>query len=209
MLKAHTVPWEPPKSGGIPPLFIGLGLLAVVVGGVAAYLAFRVKKTKEADHQAASILRVIKRARGTLPRGGLRRRHQGIQELHRSARWRSEKPDVYRRLTVCYQNTNEIKEASRSWEKMRSLGGLKNLDDYALGVELMSAQGREAEAAEIYEQSSSTKTMRTSAARYIRSFSRFIAASRMAAESWTTRQNSSSWHGGHADHTGHHPLSHC
>lgn len=152
VLKAHTVPWEPPKSGGIPPLFIGLGLLAAIVGGVAAYLVFRAKKTKEADHQAASIPASIKRAEELYRAGdygGAIREFKSYIDLQGGE---VRNPDVYRRLTVCYQNTNEIKEASRSWEKMRSLGGLKNLDDYALGVELMSALGREVEAAEIYEQ---------------------------------------------------------
>lgn len=152
VVKAHAVPWEPPRSGGIPPLLLGLGLLAVIVGGVVAYLVFRVKKTKEADQQAASIPASIKRAEELYRAGdygGAVREFKSYIDLQGGD---VRNPDVYRRLTVCYQNTNEIREASRSWEKMRSLGGLKNLDDYALGVELMSAQGRDAEAAEIYEQ---------------------------------------------------------
>jgi tetratricopeptide (TPR) repeat protein/serine/threonine protein kinase len=152
VLKAHTAPWEPPKTKGIPSLFLGLGLLAVIVVGAAAYLVFRVKKTKEADHQAASIPASIKRAEELYRAGdygGAIREFKSYIDLQGGE---VRNPDVYRRLTVCYQNTNEIKEASRAWEKMRSLGGLKNLDDYALGVELMSALGREAEAAEIYEQ---------------------------------------------------------
>ncbi len=53
-------------------------------------------------------------------------------------------PDVYRRLAVCYQRTDEIQEAVRNWEKMREIAGLKRAEDYMLGVDLMSAFGREA-----------------------------------------------------------------
>ena len=50
------------------------------------------------------------------------------------------------------RRTEDIQEAVRNWEKMRSIAGLKRTEDYMIGVELMSACGREAEAAEIYEQ---------------------------------------------------------
>ncbi len=43
------------------------------------------------------------------------------------------------------------KERFARWEKMRFLGGLKTMEDYALGVELMIALGKEAEQQKLRE----------------------------------------------------------
>ncbi len=61
-------------------------------------------------------------------------------------------PDVYRRLSVCYHRTGQTRDAARAWEKMRSLGGLKTMDDYTLGAEIMRALGQEDHAAAIFEE---------------------------------------------------------
>ncbi|MBI5250537.1 MAG: tetratricopeptide repeat protein [Desulfomonile tiedjei] len=152
VLKAHTKPWVPPKKQGIPIMYLMLGCLAILIGGAVAFFVLRARKSQEAVHHAASIPASIKRAEELYRAGDYGEAIREFKSYIELQGGEVRNPDVYRRLTVCYQNTNEIKEAARSWERMRSLGGLKNLDDYTLGVELMSSLGKEAEAAEIYEQ---------------------------------------------------------
>ena len=111
----------------------------------------RRRRTKDAEKLAASIPAAIKRAEEFYRSGDY---EHAIKEFNRYISLQGgevRSPDVYRRLTVCYQKTDETREAAKAWEKMRSLGGLKGLEDYTVGAELMGALGREADAAEIYE----------------------------------------------------------
>ncbi|MCA1961517.1 MAG: protein kinase, partial [Desulfomonile sp.] len=53
-----------------------------------------------------------------------------------------------RRLCVSYKKTDQFEQAAIAWEKVKALGGLKTPDDYALGIEILTAQGKYALAAE-------------------------------------------------------------
>jgi len=151
--REHTKPWEAPPIASRSPILIAAGVLVVaLIIGAGLYWMMRVKRTKSVADHAASIPAAIKRAEENFRAGEY---EDAIKEFNSYLSLQGgevRNPDVYRRLAVCYQQMNEIHEAIRCWEKMRSLGGLKTTDDHALGVELMSALGREAEAAEIYEQ---------------------------------------------------------
>ncbi len=151
VLQAHTAPWEAPAKEGEFPIWIPLAILAVLALGGAAFVWLRVRSKKEVADHAASISVSIKRAEDLYRAGEYM---PAIKEFNRYVSLQGgelRNPDVYRRLAVCYQKIGEIPEAARAWEKMRSLGGLKTVDDHALGVELMIALGKEAEAANIYE----------------------------------------------------------
>lgn len=154
VLRKNTVPWIPPKARGMSPVLVAIFAIAIVLalGGLAMLLWTRAKRTQDVAERAASIPSSIKRA----------------EELFRSEEYGAaltefksyldlqggevRNPDVYRRLTVCYQKTDQHLEAAKAWEKMKALGGLKGMDDYALGVEVMVLLGREEQAAQIYEQ---------------------------------------------------------
>ena len=154
ILMAHTQPWAPPPPKRLSPVIlwaIAIGAGIIVVAGVI-YAWSRVKKTKVAEVRAASIPASIKRAEELFRAGEY---SDAIGEFRSYLQLQGgdvRNPDVYRRLSVCYQNLGEIREAAKSWEKMRDLGGLKGVEDYALGVSIMMALGKEVEAAHIYEQ---------------------------------------------------------
>lgn len=153
VLKEHTKPWVAPPMAGTSPILVAAGVLvlgAIMAAGVFWFM--RIRRTKEVAVHAAAIPTAIKRAEEQFRAGDY---DDAIREFNSYLSLQGgevRNPDVYRRLAVCYQQKNEIRESIKCWEKMRSLGGLKTTDDYALGVELMSAQGREAEAADLYEQ---------------------------------------------------------
>lgn len=154
VLKAHTIPWAAPKAQGLSPeilwtIVIGVTFFAVV-GMIVAWT--RAKKKKVAEVRAASIPASIKRAEELFRAGDYAvavREFKSYLDLQGGD---VRNPDVYRRISVCYQNVGESREAARAWEKMRDLGGLKGMEDYALGVSLMMSLGKESEAAQIYEQ---------------------------------------------------------
>ncbi len=149
--KENTLPWEPPAKESSMAWLIGLAVVAIAIGGVIGFLALRRRRTRDAEKHAASIPAAIKRAEEFYRSGDY---EQAIKEFNRYISLQGgevRSPDVYRRLTVCYQKTDEIREAAKAWEKMRSLGGAKGREDYTVGAELMGALGREADAAEIYE----------------------------------------------------------
>ncbi|MBM3298729.1 MAG: tetratricopeptide repeat protein, partial [Deltaproteobacteria bacterium] len=154
VLKAHTKTWAAPKAKQLSPalmwsLGIGVGLVTLVI---VILLWSRVKKTKVAEARAASIPASIKRAEELFRSGEYDTavaEFKSFLDLHGGE---VRNPDVYRRLSVCYQQLGEAREAARAWEKMRELGGVKGIEDYTLGVALMMALGKEAEAAQIYEQ---------------------------------------------------------
>ncbi|AFM22827.1 protein kinase domain-containing protein [Desulfomonile tiedjei] len=153
VLRDHTSPYEDTdKKSVLTPTVIAIGAVIALIALAAGFLVFRARKTHETAQQVASIPASIKRGEELFRAGEYGEAIREFRSYISLQGGEVRNPDVYRRLTVCYQNTNEIREAALAWEKMRSLGGLKNLDDYSLGVELMSALGREAEAANIYEQ---------------------------------------------------------
>jgi tetratricopeptide (TPR) repeat protein len=154
LLKAHTKVWMPPMAKKISPaviwaIAIAIGLATLVI---AIVLWSRVKSTKVAEARAASIPASIKRAEELFRAGDYATAVKEFESYLDLQGGEVRNPDVYRRLSVCYQQLEESREAAKAWEKMRELGGLKGIEDYTLGVALMMALGREAEAAQIYEQ---------------------------------------------------------
>jgi tetratricopeptide (TPR) repeat protein len=151
VVKENTVPWHPPAEEGSIIWLISVGVLIAVIGGVIVFLLVRKKRIKDAEKLAASIPAAIRHAEDYYRSGDY---EQAINAFNRYLNLQGgevRSPDVYRRLTVCYQKTEEPREAAKAWEKMRSLGGVKGLEDYTVGAELMASLGREADAAEIYE----------------------------------------------------------
>ncbi len=149
--KDNAVPWQPPVKKRSMAWLIVLAVVAIVIGAVIVFLVLRTRRTKDAEKHAASIPAAIKQGEEFYRSGDY---EQAIKAFNRYISLQGgevRSPDVYRRLTVCYQKTDDTRQAAKAWEKMRSLGGLKGLEDYTLGAELMVAQGREADAAEIYE----------------------------------------------------------
>jgi tetratricopeptide (TPR) repeat protein len=149
----HTVPWSPPAESRRFPriLFVVIPTLLLCAMGVGLYF-IRSRKQQEAVKEAVSIPATIKRAEELYRAGEF---SDATKEFNRYLAMHGgdiRNPDVYRRLAVCYQRTDEILEAVRNWEKMREIAGLKRAEDYMLGVDLMSAIGSEARAAEIYEE---------------------------------------------------------
>ncbi len=149
----HTVPWSPPpKSSKLPKiLLIVVPILLLGAIGVGLYV-LRTRRKKEAVGEAVSIPATIKRAEELYRSGEF---SEAVREFNRYLDMHGgdiRSPDVYRRLAVCYQRTDEIQEAVRNWEKMRELAGLKRAEDYMLGVDLMTAIGSQSGAAEIYEE---------------------------------------------------------
>jgi tetratricopeptide (TPR) repeat protein len=151
VLKADTAPFETPAKEAGFPVWIPLTILAILALGAGAFVWWRSRNKKEVAQHAAAISLSIKKAEDFFRSGDYM---PAIREFNRYVSLQGgelRNPDVHRRLAVCYQKIGDINEAARAWEKMRSLGGIKSVDDHALGVELMIALGREAEAAEIYE----------------------------------------------------------
>jgi tetratricopeptide (TPR) repeat protein len=151
VLATDTVPWKNPAPKGISALHIVLPILGMIALGIGVFLALRAKKDKEISKQAAAIPNAIRRAEEFFRAGDYAQAIVDFNHYLRLQGGEVRNPDVYRRLAVCYRKTEEIREAAESWEKMRELGGVKTIDDYTLGVELMIAQGKEAVAAELYE----------------------------------------------------------
>ncbi len=149
--KEYTVPWHPPAEHVSMNWMLGLVVLVVVIGAVIAFFVIKQRRMKDAEQRTASIPAAIKLGEELYRSGDY---EQAIKAFNRYINLQGgavRSPDVYRRLTVCYQKTDEIREAAGAWETMRSLGGLKGYKDYSIGAELMVALGREPEAAEIYE----------------------------------------------------------
>lgn len=154
VLEEHTRPWAPPRDKGLSPtvlLLIGVGAAILILAGIVLFFT-KVRKAKAAEVRAASIPVSIKRAEECFREGDYSRALKEFKNYVDMQGGEVRNPDVYRRLSVCYQKVGEYREAARAWEKMRSLGGLRDMDDHALGVALMMALGKEAEAAEIYEE---------------------------------------------------------
>jgi tetratricopeptide (TPR) repeat protein/serine/threonine protein kinase len=149
--KENTVPWQPPVRERPTALLIGLGVVAIAIGSVIVFFVIRKKRTQDAEKHAASIPAAIKQAEEFYRSGDYEHAIKAFNRYINLQGGEVRTPDVYRRLTVCYQKTEETREAAKAWEKMRSLGGLKGLEDYTVGAELMGALGREADACEIYE----------------------------------------------------------
>ncbi len=153
VLKDFTVPWSAPSGSSFITRALLFIIPVLILAAVGIGLFFvRSRKKAEAAKEAAGIPATIKRAEELYRAGEFL---DAIREFNKYLALHGgevRNPDVYRRLAVCYQRTEDIQEAVRNWEKMKSMAGLKRTEDYMIGVELMSACGREAEAAEIYEQ---------------------------------------------------------
>jgi tetratricopeptide (TPR) repeat protein len=154
VLRAHTDSWTAPIEKGLGSLVIVI-VLVILAGaialGVLYYLRSR-KSAEAAEKLAASISEAIRSAENLYR---AEEYEEAIREFKRYLNLHGgevRNPDLYRRLAVCYQKINETQDAAVYWEKMRSLGGLKTIEDYTLGVELMMALGRTEQAAAVYEQ---------------------------------------------------------
>jgi tetratricopeptide (TPR) repeat protein len=152
VLKAHTESWEPPKETG-SYLWIAVLVFLVAAVAIGVWIFFsRAKRAKELEEQAAEISRSIRDGEEFFRSGDFEaaitqfKRHVELQEGE------VRNPDVYRRMAICYKETDDAESAAVCWEKMNALGGVKTTEDYALGVEIMTAQGKYAEAAQIYEE---------------------------------------------------------
>jgi tetratricopeptide (TPR) repeat protein len=151
VLKEDTEPWKDPVKPGIPVFYIVMGLLGLLGIGAAVYFGLKAKKERETAKYAAAIPNAIKRAEEYFRAGDYAQAINDFNQYLRLQGGEVRNPDVYRRLAACHQRTGETSKAAENWEKMRELGGVKTIDDYSLGVELMLAQGKEAAAAELYE----------------------------------------------------------
>ncbi|MEJ2716210.1 MAG: protein kinase [Deltaproteobacteria bacterium] len=147
----YTIPWVAPQEKGGPPL------VPLVTGSVVAalvligFLVIRARKAKEAERRAALISASIRDAEDLFRSSDFTSAIEAFKRHLELQGGEVRNPDVYRRLSVCYQKIGEPRQAAKAWEKMRALRGLKNTDDYALGVEIMTSLGQEAKAAEICE----------------------------------------------------------
>jgi tetratricopeptide (TPR) repeat protein len=149
--KENTMPWNPPAAKRSIVWVIALGVLVAAIGGVILFLFVRKKRIRDAEKLAASIPAAIKQAEDYYRSGDYEEAIKAFNRYLDLQGGEVRSPDVYRRLTICYQKLEETREAAKAWEKMRSLGGVKGLEDYTVGAELMASLGREANAAEIYE----------------------------------------------------------
>jgi len=154
VLTAHTIPWTMPAESGFSIFAIGaIGAIVLLAAGLVTFLFWsRARRDKDAVQHAASIPTSIKRAEDIFRSGDY---DMAVREFNSYLALQGgevRNPDVYRRIAVCYQNLRDPRSAAAAWEKMRSLGGLRTVDDYTLGVEIMSARGKDSEAAAILEQ---------------------------------------------------------
>jgi tetratricopeptide (TPR) repeat protein len=149
--KENTIPWHPPAAKRSIVWVIALGVLVAAIGGVIVFIFVRKKRIRDAEKLAASIPAAIKQAEDFYRSGDYEEAIKAFNRYLDLQGGEVRSPDVYRRLTICYQKLEENREAAKAWEKMRSLGGVKGLEDYTVGAELMASLGREANAAEIYE----------------------------------------------------------
>ena len=150
---AHTTPWSPPPKSGLSIIWIVL-IVVVVLGlvGGGAWFYVRAKRTARDASKAAQIPLTIKRAEELYRTGEYGAAIDEFNAYLAMQEGQMRNPDVYRRLAVCYHKIGETKEALQEWEKMRSIAGLRTSYDYTIGVELLTALGKEAEAAQIYEE---------------------------------------------------------
>ena len=152
VLETHTIPWQPADKPGRFPLIPVAIAVVVLAGAVVGGLLYRkTQKAKEVERRASFISASIKTAEEFFRSGDY---PAAIDEFKRYLELQGGEvrdPDVYRRLSYCHLKTGEANEAALAWEKMKDRGGLKTTQDYALGVEIMTALGKEATAAEIYE----------------------------------------------------------
>lgn len=148
---AFTVPFKTERQSVVTQYII-MGVIALfAAAAIAAFFFVRARKSAGLDRRAVEIQELIREAEDLFRAGDCEGAIREFQRYLALQGGEVRNPDVYRRLTVCYQRTNQFHEAAMAWEKMRDLGGLKSLEDYALGMELMSAMGKKAQAAEIYE----------------------------------------------------------
>lgn len=158
VLEAHTLPWELPKQESGKALYVVLVVIVVAAVGVGGFFLFRAKRSRDVETHAASVAAAVRDAEDYFRAGEFADAAAQFEKFLSLQGGDVRNPDVYRRLAACYQKIEHYHEAARCWEKMRALGGLKTMEDYSLGVELMRALGRENEAAEIFENLLETET---------------------------------------------------
>ncbi len=152
ILEAETIPTEAPVPSWRLPILPIAALALIAIVAVFVLLHMRSRRSREEEARAAMVAQSIKDAEELFRSGEYA---DAIEEFKKYIQLQSgeiRSPDVYRRLAVCYQKILDTHEAAKCWEKMRNLGGLKSNDDYVLGVDIMTALGKERQAAEIYEQ---------------------------------------------------------
>jgi tetratricopeptide (TPR) repeat protein len=151
VLKAHTEGWTPPPASRDPKLIVGIVGALVIIAAVAGLIVVRRKKAEEIERRTALINKSIKEGEDLFRSGDYPAAIEAFKtylDLHGGE---VRNPDVYRRLSLCYLRTHEPELASAAWDKMSELGGAKSIDDYTLGVDIMSAQGEDARACRMYE----------------------------------------------------------
>lgn len=153
ILVDHTIPFiQEQESGGLSVTVIAVGVLVVVAAlAVGGFIAYRTKASKAVEGVGAAISGSAKRAEELFKEGHYADavpEFLNYLDLQPAA---GRNPDICRRMAICYQRTGQYQEAAKWWEKMRASGGLRGMEDYTLGVELMRALGKESEAANIYE----------------------------------------------------------
>ncbi len=161
--KENTETWETPRpETGLPVWIIGIigGIVIISVAGTLLYLR-SAKKTQKALEHSTAISNSIRSAEGHFKAGEWEEAALNFQKYLRLQGDEVRNPDVYRRLTACYKNLEDYPAAAKAWDKMKSVGGLQNMDDYSLGVEIMMALGEEQTAASIYEQLLQRETSET------------------------------------------------
>ncbi|MFH0821138.1 MAG: tetratricopeptide repeat protein [Pseudomonadota bacterium] len=152
LMKKYASAYTAPKKETSYWWLAALGVIVAIAGGAGGFAFWSMKKAREAERRAAAIKESIRYGEELFRSGeydaAIRefRRHIDLQDGE------IRNPDVYRRLAECCRQTERLEEAAAAWEKMRALGGLKKTEDHTLGVDIMVAQGKHAEAAQIYEQ---------------------------------------------------------
>jgi len=148
VLGAHTEPWSPPKKRGrslLLPISIALGVIVVALG---VFFFVRQRKAQEVERRAAMISESIREAEELFRSGDHAAAILQFVKYIELQGGEVRNPDVYKRLCVSYKKTDQFEQAAIAWEKVKALGGLKTTDDYALGIEILTAQGKYALAAE-------------------------------------------------------------
>ena len=116
-----TIPWVAPQEKGgsaLVPVVIGVVVAAFVL---IAFLITRARKTKETERRSALISASIRDAEDLFRSSDFTSAIEAFKRHVQLQGGEVRNPDVYRRLSVCYQKIGEPREAARSWEKMRAL----------------------------------------------------------------------------------------
>ncbi|MEW6348013.1 MAG: tetratricopeptide repeat protein [Thermodesulfobacteriota bacterium] len=150
--KAYALSWSAPPPPVNVGFVVGIAVFALVLVGGIVFGLLHARKGKGEQQRLDAIRDSMNKGEEYFRSGAY---PEAIGEYNRYLSLQGGQvrfPDVYRRLSLCYQRTGQTRDAAKSWEKMRSLGGLKTMDDYTLGAEIMRALGQEDHAAAIFEE---------------------------------------------------------